>query len=201
MIEREKIIIELDPSRLKIGQVIHIPDRCGIEGKVVTTPIIGYGIKVIAGNIEGKENLVGKVVSYDTALFASVRRGQDIMLTCTQIQEGDFYLDEEKARIGARFLKVKLDDLSWKIAIGDRTENKNSPYSIKNCNLKECCAEISEARNILYLCKNEGGLIVHHRDELANLLIAHGTMKYESDSPIVKVFSQLEINPQDLRLK
>ena len=87
-----------------------------------------------------------------------------------------------------------MDEEAWRIAVGDRdVQDENSPYSLENCNLSPCCADISEARDILLLCKKEGGLIVHDRDEMARYLFESHDFQYDAQSPIGKVFEQLQV--------
>lgn len=180
----EKISIEIFKPEYLVGQVIYIPQR----NKVVRTDILGYGFRVV----KEKGTLLGVISSYHIPRIVFVRRGENSTPT-NEVRERDFYTDAEKAKKASRFLRVKMDDESWKLAIGDReVEDENSPYNIENCKLPLCCGNISDARDILLYCKKEGGLIVHERNTLAELITAHG-LEYESECPLRKILKQLRI--------
>jgi hypothetical protein len=183
--EQERINIELFKPRFAIGQIIYVPQK----DEVVSSPILGYDARI--GQEDGK--LLGGITGYHIQNFVSVRRGDDSDFTSV-IRAGDFYEDQKKAQEASKFLDAKLDEEAWRIAIGDRdVQDEDSPYSLENCNLPPCCDEISEARDILLLCKKEGGLIVHDRDELARYLFGSHDFEYDAQSPIGKVIEQLQV--------
>lgn len=73
-----------------------------------------------------------------------------------------------------KFYSTKFDPIQWSFAIGDRDDkDPNSRFNIDNCDLASCCANISDARDILLFAKREGGLIEHDRKTLAKLLESH----------------------------
>ena len=184
--EEERISIAFIIPKFRIGQAIYVPQK----NKPVKATIIAYDAAIHKEH--GK--LLGEIFGYHIQKSVSVRRGDDSDFT-NVICEADFYDDREKAREASKFLETKLGEEEWRIAIGDRDEeDENSPYRLENCNLPPCCGNISEARNILLYCKRNGGLIVHNRDELTGLLFdgGHG-LKYDAQSPIGKMFEQLQI--------
>jgi len=184
MEKEEKISIEVDKPAFPIGQVVYVP----IKNQIIETRILGYEIQ--AFKEEG--TLLGVVSNYRIQHFVPVRRGEESDLV-GYVKECDFYVNKSKAGEASKFLEVKADEESWKLAVGDRkVEDKNSPYNTENCGLPICCANISEARDILLYCKNEGGLIVHERDLLRDLIVGHD-LEYKGDSPIGKIFAQLGI--------
>jgi hypothetical protein len=175
--EQERISIEFFKPRIAIGQTIYVPQK----NVVVASPILGYNAR-IGQEKDGK--LFGGITEYHIENFVSVRRGDDSDFTSI-IRAGDFYEDQRKAQEASKFLKVKLDEESWRIAVGDRkVQDENSPYNIENSNLPSCCADVSEARSILLYCKRNGGLIVHDRNEMTG---------YFAQSPLGEIFKQLQI--------
>ena len=183
--EQERISIELSKPRFAIGQTIYVPQK----NAVVSSPILGYDARI--GQEYGK--LLGEITGYHIQNFVSVRRGDDSDFTSV-IRAGDFYEDQKKAQDASRFLEVVLDEEAWRIAVGDRdVQDEDSPYSLENCNLPPCCANISEARDILLYCKRNSGLIVHDRDEMARYLFEGHDFGYNAQSPIGKIFEQLKV--------
>ncbi|MEK6969849.1 MAG: hypothetical protein AABW48_05470 [Nanoarchaeota archaeon] len=183
-VDVEKINVGIIKPQYPIGQVIYFPEH----GRVIETKISGYEVRVIPQD----SGLIGVVSNYHIPQMVSVRRGEESDLVIC-VRERDFYVDQHKATIASRFLAVQVDDEVWRLAIGDRTvTDENSPYSIENCGLPRCCANISEARDILSFCRRNSGLIAHNRDELSNLIEEHG-FEYQRESPIGRIFQQLEI--------
>ena len=183
--EQERISIELFKPRIAIGQTIYVPQK----NEVVASPILGYDARI--GQEDGK--LLGGITGYHIQNFVSVRRGDDSYFTSV-IRAGDFYEDQRKAQEASKFLEVILDEEAWRSAVGDReVQDENSPYSLENSNLPPCCANISEARDILLYCKRNGGLIVHDRDEMAGYLFEGHDFEYGAQSPIGKIFEQLQV--------
>lgn len=184
-VDSKRIPITLVKPRFQIGEIIYVPQK----NRVVETRIVGYNARIGEEN----ENLLEIVLGYDIQHYVSVRRGIDSTMTGV-VMEKDFYSDKNKAQQASEFLEVNVEEEAWKLAIGDRSiEDENSPYLLGNCNLSLCCANLSEARDILLYCKNNKGLVVHDRDELAGLLNGHGR-EYDRQSPIVGIFEQLKID-------
>ena len=183
--EQERISIELFKPRFAIGQRIYVPQK----NDVVESPILGYDARI--EQEDGK--LLGGITGYHIQNYVSVRRGDDSDFTSV-IRAGDFYEDKKKAQEASRFLEVILDEEAWRIAGGDRdSQDENSPYNLENCNLPPCCANISEARDILLYCKRNSGLIVHDRDEMTRYLFEGHDFEYDAQSPIGKIFEQLQV--------
>lgn len=180
---RKMIQLEIAKPNYKIEQKIFVPQR----GGVLETTIQAYWIGATTEN--GK--LLGVVAGYRAAHpLISVRRGQDAVIPL-ELWEKDFYANLKKAETAAKFLAVKADEKTWKLAIGDRDdEDEKSPYNTGNCDLKPCCANISEARDILIYCRKNSGLLVHDRNELKRMFEGHG---YGGNS-LSKILSQLRIN-------
>ena len=185
MAEEERISIALIKPRFRIGQTIYVPQK----NEAVKTTILGYNARVG----EEKGNLVGEISENHITYFVFVRRGDDSDFTSV-VRAGDFYDDQKKAQEASKFLEVRLDEEAWRIAVGDRdSQDENSPYNLENCNLPPCCANISEARDILLYCRRNSGLIVHDRDELTGLLFEGHDFEYDAQSPIEKIFEQLQV--------
>ena len=171
--------------RFKIGQTVYVPEK----DEAVEATIWAYE----AGIFEKNGNLGGVISGYRIRNFVSVRRGCDSDLTSV-IRERDFYDDQKKAQEASKFLEVTLDEEAWRIAVGDRkVKDEKSPYNLENCNLPPCCANISEARDILLYCKRNGGLIVHDREELRRNIFHGHDLRYDAQSPIAQIFKQLQI--------
>jgi len=180
----ERVDVKFVKPRFNIGQKIYVPER----NRVLETTIYGY--EAIISEENG--NLLGGVSGYSIEHLVSIRRGSDSDIT-NVVRARDFYEDKDKAKEASKFLEVKVDEETWKIAIGDReAEDENSPYNLQNCNLSICCADISEARDILIFCRKYNGLIAHDRNELADLVNGHG-FNYDTQSPIGRIFEKLEI--------
>jgi len=182
--KKEKIKLEIIKPAYTVGQEIYIPKR----NNVTQTTISGYEVQVIK---EG-DSLIGVVSNYRLLQGVTLRRGERSDLVFL-VKECDFYADKNKAKEASKFIPVTLDDENWRLAIGDRmVTEEDSPYNIDNCGLPCCCTNISDARDILYFCRTENGLIMHERNTLAYLLKNHG-FKYDIQSPIGKLLGQLGI--------
>ena len=84
---------------------------------------------------------------------------------------------------------VGISDDEWEKAIG--TEELRLKGEIKDCELSPCCGNISDARDYLFTCKENKGLIALDRDHLKKNLEGHYGPEYP---PILKrIFKQLEI--------
>ncbi len=199
---KERINIAFLKPRFSIGQVIYVPQKQEVvksdilryqaEIGMEYTPEINQAMLDKDFRKEFTGTLLGGVKRYIIRQFVDVRRGEDSIFTDC-IESRDFYIYSEKAQQASEFLEVKLDEEEWRIAIGDRNvEDENSPYYLKNCNLPRCCADISKARDILIYCRKNNGLIVHYRDELADLINGHG-FECKPQSQIEKIFRQLKI--------
>jgi hypothetical protein len=188
MVDEEKLLeVQMYEPRFKIGQTVFLPCKNGVSA----TKITGY-ISHVNQSPEGK--LISGVRLYQINTVGIERIGSETVLN-NELTGRNFYTDKAKAQSASRFLEVDIDNELWKIAIGDREiKDENSPYSLSNCNLKRCCANISEARDILCLCIKQKGLLVHDRDEMRGLIFDGHDFKYNSGSPIDKIFRQLEIN-------
>jgi len=190
MANEEKLLdVGMYEPRFKIGQTVFIPDRNGASA----TEITGY-ISLVRQNPEG--GLVSGVRLYQVNPFGIERIGSEAVLN-DELTGRNFYTDKEQAQSASRFLEVHVDDEAWKLAIGDREiEDEGSPYNLSNCDFGSCCANISEARDILYLCRDQKGLLVHNRDEMRGLIFEYHDFQYDAESPIDQIFRQLEINKQ-----
>ncbi|MFA5856746.1 MAG: hypothetical protein WC867_05280 [Candidatus Pacearchaeota archaeon] len=183
--ELKKINIEFIEPKFIIGQSIYVPQL----NEVVDTKILGYDARI--GKRPGI--LSGRITGYHIRDVVSVRRGNDCELTSI-VQSDDFYGDMLEAHKASKFLEVNLDEESWKITIDEKdNEDENSPYNFEKCNLIPCCECISKARDILIYCQKYKGLIVHDRNELTRYLFERHNFKYDKDSPLGKIFEQLQI--------
>ncbi len=186
MARKEKISIKLYRPGYQIGQEVYVPEK----NKITETKIISYEARVIK---EGK-GLVGIISNYCLDQLVSVRRGEESTFT-NILKENDFYIDRGRAEVASEFIEVNADDETWLLAIGDRNAmDFDSPYCLDNCGLHSCCANISEARSIMILCRKEKGLIAHNRDILVELIKDHVDIDYGRESPLGKIFEQLRIN-------
>src|SRR3989344_6162959 len=173
--EIEKINVEIIKPRYAIGKRIYVPQRSESGTTIVTgTTISGYAARV--GEKQG--TLFGVVTGYDIPTWVSIRRGEEAVVT-SEVRDGDFYPSKTQATHASCFLEVRVNEETWKLAIGDRkVEDDTSPYSLANSGLGVCCANISEARDILSYCRGNSGLMVHNRDELSSLLTIHEPLQY-----------------------
>jgi len=188
---QEKISATLVNRAFPIGQTIYIPqkNRGALEVKVL-------GWHAVMLKRDGSEELYAIVQEYDIGEYVFVRRG-DCLDTTNTVLRSECYDDRTKAQKASEFLKVELNKKAWKLAIGDRNiRDKSSPYHLENCNLHPCCAEISAIRDILLYCRENGGLIVHERDELVRLMQQHGFRhnKQSPMNPLRMIFEQLGID-------
>lgn len=184
MAQEETINVEIYKPTYPIGQEVYVPGK----NRVTETKVVGYEVQVI----EQEGNPVGVVSNYRLQQLVSVRRGAESDLV-DYVKDCDFYVERSKAEAASKFLEVNADNETWRLAVGDRdVKDEDSPYSIENCGLPACCANISEARDILLYCKHEGGLLAHDRDTLAELITGHG-LEYDGGSPIGRIFGQLGI--------
>jgi len=184
MPEVKRLSVEIINAVYPIGKRVYVPQKNG----AAQTEIVGYEVQVIKENA----GLVGVVSNYRLPLLVSVRRGEEPNKD-NLVKPNEFYTNKNKAEAASKFMQVTADDETWRLAIGDRKiKEEDSPYNIDNCGLPTCCANISEARDILSFCRREGGLIAHERNILADLLTGDG-FEYDSRSPIGKVLSQLGI--------
>lgn len=168
--EKERVNIQLIKPTYSIGQKIYVPSK----DKAEEADITAYEALVM----KEKGGLVGIVLNYSIRPFVSIRRGLKSKFT-DLVKVSDFYIERAKAEAASKFMEVSADPETWKLAIGDRDEIEED-------------LDIYEARDILIFCQNEGGLIVHERDKLANLLNKH-KFDYDTESPIGKILVQLGI--------
>ena len=176
--------VEMHNMDYPIGLEVYIPEK-NIPTK---TKIIGYSANII----EQKGKLVGIVTDYRIHHGVSLRRGAESDLVC-YVKHNEIYTNPSAAEAASRFLEVQADEEIWRLAIGDRkVKDTNSPYHIDNSGLPICCGNISDARDILAYCKNEGGLIVFERDQLGYLLKGHEHPKSDEE-PLGSILKQLEI--------
>ena len=179
---RQTTTVEIDKPRYQIGQTIFVPQRDG----ALETTIEAYWIGATTEN----EKLRGVIVGYRVKHpLIQVRRGEDAEIP-SELLEKDFYDERARAEEASEFLPVVADEETWKRAVGVRRgEDENSSYNIDNSDLPSCCANISEARDILYYCKSQGGLLVHDCSELKRMLEGHG---YSGES-LSKIMMQLRM--------
>lgn len=186
MENENKMIIEIEKPKCDIGQKIFVPWK----ERLTETEIWGYGVKVMAK----KDGIFGVVSCYLISSLVFMRVGEETAFA-SEVRDGDFYVDKRKAKRASRFLRVSATEEDWKLAIGDRqVRDEGSPYSLENCEFPSCCANISEARDILIYCKNESGLIVHERDNLVRLVSGHGSREFDKEGSLGKILAQLEIH-------
>lgn len=147
IIEGENTVnIKLVEPKFKIGQTVYIPQRNG----VTVTKITEYSAMLVSDNDKG---LICMVTHYHVTLFLWFVSG------LSNIVKGyNIFADKAEAKKVSRFLEVKADEKTWKQAISS------------NGDLKPCCANISEAREMLQFCKERGGLTVHESGFLKLLL-------------------------------
>jgi len=188
MIKEKTIKLDLIKPEYPIGKTIYMPQI----NAPLKTKIIAYNTQI--HKIDGKN--LGIVTGYvfEGGIFKRIGCGGAFI---SEAKDCDIYIDEEKAKRACRWLKVTANETEWKLAIGNREieddfSEANSPYSIKNCELKRCCGNISEARDILTYCKKYKGLIVHERNTLEELLAGHN-LKFDDKGPMRKILNQLEI--------
>lgn len=186
----ETVNVPLLKPEYSIGQVVYVPERRG----VVTTNITGYDVRII----ENKGKMLGAVQWYVLHQCVPTRRGSSSYFNNTV--KGEYlYTDKAKAEVASVFLPVQLDELSWLSAIGERKiKDEKSPYHIANCELLDCCTNISEARDILIYCKTEGGLIVHEREALLRALKEHNLEGECRSGYLGSIFGPLGIKPKDV---
>lgn len=184
IIEGEKTVnVRLLEPEFEIGQKVYIPQRRG----VVETTVRSYEA-VIQKDNDG--TLVAAVTVYSIDRYVFFRGMRPLAL---EVKGYHIYADKAEAEKDSRFLDVKADEETWKLAIGDREEiDQESPYHIDNCNLGSCCGNISRIRDILLYCKEVKGLTVHECSEIKHLLKSHSEMTIGKSLAII--FKQLEID-------
>lgn len=183
--ELKEITCQLVDSNIyPIGQEVYVPQRNGVRD----TRIVGYEMRVW----EKQGTLRGMISNYCLQHGIFLRKGaKSDLVTC--VKDYDFYVEKSKAEAASKFSEVHADEVTWKLAVGDRdVKDEDSPYSIENCGLPACCGDISEARDILFYCKQQGGLLVHDQEELSGLITGHG-FEYGRGSPMGKILGQLGI--------
>lgn len=188
MSDRERYVlnVEMDKPVFYIGQTVFIPRR----GGPIATEVTGY-ISLVKGS--QKDGLVSRVRSFQVNPFGIERIGSEVV-SSDELSGINFCIDERDAQAKSRFLDVVLDDESWKLAIGDRDAKDDSPYSLQNCNLPPCCEDISEVRDILYLCRKQNGLIDYDLGVMTGLIFDEHTLNPAPGSPLDSIFKQLEVS-------
>ena len=168
----------------------------------------GDFIYVICGPDEWKETTVRTVVGEAALLEGKMKFFQrgitayNLFLTREYFDDTSYFLEgvgevipfhrifktAKEATLLSQFKKVKgIIDEEWISALGDREE----PVSLEKSELGICCAAISEARDILYKCRNNKGLIQLDINYLQSIMISHGML-----SPCLvlnKIFEQLGV--------
>jgi hypothetical protein len=82
----------------------------------------------------------------------------------------EIYSTEDEAKKLSSWFEVKgIRKRDWKTAIGDRKDDE----SLEEAELSRCCANISEARDLLLLCQKNSGLIQRDVNQLHYLLKGH----------------------------
>lgn len=181
----EIINLQLYKPQYEIGQVVYIPEK----GKVAETRIKGYEVQAF---MQG-QSISGVVSNYKLLHMVSLRRGENSDLV-HYVKDADLYTDKKSAVKASVFVDVLADEESWKLAIGDRNEkNPSSPYHLDNCEFPTCCANVSEGRDILIYCRSQGGLIVHERDQLQEIINQHD-LNYKKEGPLGRILAQLRID-------
>lgn len=158
---------------------------------------LGSHVWVISG-INAKES---KVVAINFRLIDDTGQSN---LICTgyrlniyNLDLGDFsfspqevYATEKEARELAQWHPVlELSEIEWAAAIGNRD------FPIELCELPACCGNISDARNILFKCRKDGGLIERDARELKELLGNHSLPLPKKESiNLNKILEQLELS-------
>src|SRR3989344_2117327 len=182
----ERISIEVVKPKYEIGQRVYVPQK----DSPTQARIIRYNFEVSKVG----EKLLGKLRSYELDQGVILRLGDDFELTFS-VHGSNICADRQKAEEYSRFLSVDVDDEMWKRAIGDRDmKDENSLYDIDNSGLPSCCADISEARDVLLYCQKQKGLIVYDRDWLKELLDGHEhPTTFQKGSPIGIILEELVI--------
>jgi len=67
-----------------------------------------------------------------------------------------------------------ISDDEWRAALGDREVPHGKPCSIDRCELGVCCGAISDVRDVLYKCREQGGLFEADVDWIRDLLDGAG---------------------------
>jgi len=185
MAEEERLSIELIKPRFDVGQRVYVACRNGPS----VAEIKGYLTEV---QKHPNGFYIGFVKEYETDPYVFGPFENDGFYSVTG---ENFYEELDDARKASRFLPVNASEESWGSAIGVREEI--GEYSIDDADLGPCCGQIASARDILYLCQNEGGLIVHYRDRLSGLLNGHG-LHVEEGRPLKNILGQLveELNQE-----
>lgn len=94
------------------------------------------------------------------------------------IKPQDITTDESLAQSEMKFTPVSLSDEEWQLAIGERGYDADfskdgSKVDIEDCELGLCCKDISDIRDILIECKENGGLNHRQIKRLSELIILH----------------------------
>lgn len=144
------------------------------------------------------------VENFVTAILfelVSASPGREPVLICTRYRLGmrnfeakdyQFGLDEvyteEEVKELVKWHPVKgLAKEEWKKAIGGRDDAE----SLENCELSRCCAVISDTRDLLLKCQEEGGLIERDVRTLCQYLGEHELPLKRKN--LDKIFEQLGI--------
>ncbi len=111
----------------------------------------------------------------------------------------DLYPDEASAMWNAIFHKVELTDAEWLAAIGPEDRNFEDEEGEEiEVELQKCCAQISNIRDILFECKENGGLMTRDVRRLQKALNNHEPST--SDNPILnKIFALLGVKWEEVK--
>jgi len=186
----------------KIGQKVYIPQKRTVDenGEVLRTEIRNYQIEAAVQD----NKLIGGVMEYGIDRMAIIRSGETDKGTfwVSALHIYDNFKDAEKA---CQFLKVEADEETWKKAIGfyetrvikskkeGEEDYEYEDRNIDDADLAPCCGNISGARDILFYCKEEGGLMVHDQRQLVHLLNEHDDFDLTKPvEPLVYILEQLE---------
>lgn len=180
------ITIKFEPPNFELDSLVYVV--CG-PNEVVKTTICSFrglifndlrlGTMAIA-----KEARISKLILNDYFKEIEYEYVPFLYLTKT----------EEEATELAQWIPVSLTDNEWLLSIGDRDIKEDLPGNIEDgCELGQCCANISEIRDVFIKCKEKGGMIELERRELKDRL-EHSCHDMPEEHEILdKILKQLNL--------
>jgi len=159
----------------------------------------------------GPDNVVKSSIKYFQGLILKDRK-KEIICFAKQADIGTFIFDkyfndidncmvplkyltknEEKALEWKKWYPVSMTE-EWLEAIGDRDKQEDEVGNIEDgCELGICCANISEIRDVLYKCREKGGMIGWERENLQQRLDNSCHDKPETHTLLDKIFEQVGV--------
>lgn len=184
--------IELrNPPPFELGQQVFVPIFSGHKKGTVAQATIALFNAMVFRSDDNQLSAVIKSAQFNQ-WFDFARKDQDYQLS-------EFHATEAEALQALTFYAVDCSAEDWQkitgmLADGTRVEDDNNPQlaSIDNSELTPCCANISDVRDLLFKCWQQGGLYQLDRDTIGVLLAGH-------ESPLTllrlrKVLKQLGID-------